>query len=287
MQPVPVYPNLTSSPCECRTHAVRRGYYFRSSDRARVQRYLCQRCGKSFSDATSSFCYMQKKRQFNQTIFKLLTGGYSQRRAALDLKLNRKTVVRTFLLLGKVAQDLLELTRSMSPEVTEMEFDELETFEHSKCKPLSIHLAVEHKTRRILGVKVARMPAKGPLAKLAMKRYGPREDQRKQKREELMEELKSIISPNAVIKSDQNPHYPQDVKKHFPNCRHKRFKGRRGCVVGQGELKRGGFDPLFSLNHTAAMLRANINRLFRRTWCTTKQKERLALHIALYVEKHN
>ena len=58
-------------------------------------------------------------------------------------------------------------------------------------------------------------------------------------------------------------------------------------MVGQGELKKIGKDPLFSLNHTAAMLRANINRLFRRTWRTTKKPERLADHIALYVWYHN
>ena len=52
-------------------------------------------------------------------------------------------------------------------------------------------------------------------------------------------------------------------------------------------LKKIRFDPLFSLNHTCAMLRANLNRLFRRTWCTTKKPERLALHIAMYVVFHN
>jgi hypothetical protein len=35
------------------------------------------------------------------------------------------------------------------------------------------------------------------------------------------------------------------------------------------------------------MLRANINRLFRRTWCTTKKPECLRQHIAVYVEFHN
>lgn len=68
---------------------------------------------------------------------------------------------------------------------------------------------------------------------------------------------------------------------------HKRVKGRRGCVVGQGELKRGGRDPLFALNHTAAMLRANVNRLFRRTWCTTKRMDRLKAHLMIYIDFHN
>ena len=64
-------------------------------------------------------------------------------------------------------------------------------------------------------------------------------------------------------------------------------KGRRGCVVGQGELKAIGFDPIFAFNHTAAMLRANMNRLFRRTWCTTKTIRGLEDHLALYVKYHN
>ena len=58
-------------------------------------------------------------------------------------------------------------------------------------------------------------------------------------------------------------------------------------MTGQGELKKLRFDPLFALNHTCAMLRANINRLFRRTWCTTKKKERLEQHLAVYMDFHN
>ena len=45
-------------------------------------------------------------------------------------------------------------------------------------------------------------------------------------------------------------------------------------MTGQGELRDKRFDPMFALNHTCAMLRANINRLFRRTWCTSKRIDR-------------
>lgn len=78
-----------------------------------------------------------------------------------------------------------------------------------------------------------------------------------------------------------------DVKEFFPLFEHQRFKGRRGCVVGQGELKAGGYDPLFSLNHGFAMMRANINRLFRRTWNTTKRADMLGYHVAMYALYHN
>ena len=54
-------------------------------------------------------------------------------------------------------------------------------------------------------------------------------------------------------------------------------KGEKAAITGQGELKKKQRDPLFSINHTLAMLRANINRLVRRTWCTTK----------IYMDVHN
>jgi hypothetical protein len=35
------------------------------------------------------------------------------------------------------------------------------------------------------------------------------------------------------------------------------------------------------------MLRANMNRLFRKTWCTTKTPAGLIDHLSLYVGYHN
>ena len=189
--------------------------------------------------------------------------------------------------MGQHADHFLVVDRESHPPATEIEFDDLETFEHSKLKPLSVTMAVETSTRRILGFKLAQMPAKGLLVKRSLKKYGKRKDERRAKRRELFKEIQPHVALFAAIKSDENPHYPKDVKEFFPNCHHKIYKGRRGCVVGQGELKAGGFDPIFSLNHSFAMFRANINRLFRRTWNTTKRRDRLYLQIAMYALYHN
>ena len=199
--------------------------------------------------------------------------------------ISRTTVARKLIFLGSEARRIFDSQSHPQTEIAE--FDDLETFEHTKFKPVSVTLMVEHKTRRILGFEVAKMPAKGLLAAMARKKYGKRKDEREKKRRELFKNTAPKIIKTALLKSDENPHYPKTVKEFFPHCKHTTFKGRRGCVVGQGELKRGGFDPLFSLNHTCAMFRANINRLFRRTWCTTKRVERLADHIAVYVNFHN
>lgn len=272
-----------------RTHPriVRIGNFTRRSDSRIVQRYLCRACGKSFSRATFSDCYRQNKRQFNELIRRLLSSSVSQRRIAKILKLNRKTVVRKFLFLAMKSRSQLSEYNKGMPLSSVIEFDDLETFEHTKCKPLSVTMAVEFKSRRILGFEVSRMPAKGKLAVISRRKYGPRPDERSDGRKKLFKDIQSLVLPSCEIKSDESPHYLQDVRSFFPTSFHRRFKGKRGCIVGQGELKKVGFDPLFSLNHTYAKLRADINRLARRTWCTTKDPERLADHIAIFANYHN
>ena len=130
------------------------------------------------------------------------------------------------------------------------------------------------------------MPAKGHLSKKALKKYGHRPDERAAARDRLFRKLKGKIKEDAIIESDQNPHYPPDVRRHFPKAHHIQYKGLRGAITGQGELKKG-HDPLYSLNHTYAMNRANINRLFRKTWCTTKKLQPLIDHLEIYVKFHN
>ncbi len=263
------------------------GRFWRKSDGHWVQRFWCKSCEKSFSSSTFKDTYRQKKRHKNETLRKAFCAGVSQREAARIFKLNRKTVVRKFLYIAqKERLNLEKHNRSLPPSI-EVEFDDLETFEHTKLKPLSVTLMVEYKTRRILGFEVSQMAAKGLLVAKAKKKYGKRRDMRRFARRKLFESLQSHIYPEAVIRSDSNPHYVEDVRAFFPKARHETVLGARGALTGQGELKCLKFDPLFSLNHTFAMLRANINRLFRKTWCTTKKLERLRDHIAIYAMSHN
>lgn len=265
----------------------RLGFYFRTSDQRTIRRYRCWGCRKSFSEATFEDCYRQKKRHLNEPLRIALASHSTQRRAARTFHLARKTVSRKAFLGSLYAEERLGQGNLEQAKAREIEFDDLETFEHSRCKPLSITLAVESKTRRILGLEVSVMPAKGHLAQKATSRYGYRPDLRREGRRRLFQRIRHLVDEHAIIKSDSNPHYGSDVKEFFPNAKHVLFKGRRGSNTGQGELKRGGFDPLFSLNHTCAMFRANVCRLIRKTWNTTKSADHLYAHLLIYAEYHN
>jgi hypothetical protein len=258
-------------------------------DRRFITRYFCKSCGKHFSSSTHSPDYRQKKRDLNPFIPELFASGVSQRRMAILLRVDKKTIVRKFRLMAVRARVKHEdwLTAGLSRPIEELQFDDLETFEHTKCKPLSVTLAVNKNTREIIAFQVSRMPAKGPLSKIALKKYGKRNDERPRAWDELFKSLKRVLKPTALIESDENPHYPKFVKRHLIEATHTRHPGARGAITGQGELKKLVFDPLFALNHTCAMLRANLNRLFRRTWCTTKKPEGLIDHLFLYLRYHN
>jgi IS1 family transposase len=241
----------------------------------------------NFSSATFSLNYYQKKRQFNKALAKLLVAGVSQRDCGRILKLNKKTVVNKFIFIGRLAQIELLRENLKHPKAKIIQFDDMETFEHTKCKPVSISLVIQDKTRRILGYEPSQMPARGLLVYKALKKYGYRADLRPLGRQKLLSRVKHMVEPDCLIKSDENPHYPPLIKRNFPESEHRAYKGKRGAITGQGELKKVGFDPLFSLNHTCAKLREGINRLKRRTWSTTKKIEMLSLHLAIMAVHHN
>ena len=218
-------------------------------------------------------------------------GGMAQRDLASFLGVSRTTLVRRFRFLAREARERhaknLDLVLATQGQFENLQYDELHTFEHSKCKPTVVGLVLTKDRRFILGSSVAQIPASGPLAAVSRKKYGYRADHSNQKRHELFSKLAPYIAPNATIGTDEHKRYPAAIRKHFPDANHQRFKSIRGCVTGQGEMKKTQFDPLFTVNHTLAMLRARINRLARRTWCTTKKNERLEDHLALYIDYHN
>lgn len=210
------------------------------------------------------------------------------RRAALNLQIHRTTVERKFCYLAKKASRANnDFRRKKKNKVVHLQFDDLITIEHTKMKPLTITLAVDARTRQILGARVARIGAFGLLAERSRRKYGKRPNRHKQALTTLFKQIAPTVSPIALIESDEHKRYPEIVAQFLPNREYKQYKGGRGCIAGQGELKKLKFDPLFILNHSCAILRANINRLIRRTWCTTKRPRCLQMHLEIFIEYYN
>lgn len=281
--------NLHCPHCRAeRASIVRDGHYFRASDSRKIQRFRCKDCQRRFSSATSSACYRQKKRRLNPCIRSRLVDSCSQRRIALRLGISRTTVARKLIFLAEQAR--IRQRRRLAQHLihhgpfTTVQFDEMFSYEHTRLKPLSIPVMVDSHTRQIIDFDVAQVPASGHQAEKSRKKYGKRDDMSVQCRDEMFQRLLTVLSPQVEISTDQHLHYRLLIKQHFPQATHRAHKSIRAAVVGQGELKRSAQDPLFRINHALTMLRDNIKRLTRRSWCNTKVQERLADLIAIFVD---
>ena len=266
---------------------MKHGRYHRDEDAQSIQRYRCKRCTCTFSSATFTPTYRQKRRRLNRVIRLDMASSTAQRRIAIKHGCTRKTVARKVEFLAQRARATTAKWLAKCPAVDHVQWDELITFEHTRLKPLSVAVMVCVKTRRILGYGVAQLPASGLIAARSRRKYGPRRDRSGIKRREILKSLAPHLSSTVLIESDEHQKYGTEIKTLLPEATHIQYPSVRGALTGQGELKRTGFDPLWGINHTLAMMRDNIKRLARRTWCTTKLAHSLDDVLAIYVDYHN
>lgn len=162
-------------------------------------------------------------------------------------------------------------------------FDEMETYEHTKLKPLSVPLAVCGRTGKILDIGVAEMNCKGHLAKRSQQLYGFRKDDRMKVGADILKTVKYAVgenTKNVTVYTDAKPAYSTLVKGVMPKARHvAQVAGRQE----QENKPKDAWNDLWWLNHTAARIRADLSRMSRKTWVTTKKPKELWRHLYLFI----
>jgi uncharacterized protein YlaI len=266
---------------------IRHGFYKTRWNAQPVRRYLCTRCQRTVSTRTFRRSYRQKRPDLNEPIFFWYSSGTTQRRMAVGLKTNRKTVVRKFLFMAQEARRMHEAKlaegRWRAPAI---QFDEMETFEHTRMKPLSIGLAVNPETYEILYTNVAPFPAKGPLAGLARKKYGFRPDLRNHARRDLIKKLRRFEP--QIITTDKASAYGKPIRTFLPQTFHRQTtRKKQDRNFFHKNRRRNPNDEMFVLNFICAKLRHDLSRLMRKVWVTTKKPERLQAHLDLFTAFHN
>jgi len=291
-----MYPQLSLHICSDRTAFCphcgandykKHGSFYRHEDARRVPRFYCKACSKTFSRAGYSLYYRHQYRHYTEVIRALLANGCTLRGIARILHIDKGTVARRLVLLAQEASHRESLRSVSAPLASNVQFDDLISFEHSKLKPLSVTVIADADRWRVVGFSVAQIPASGHLAAKSRKKYGKRADKSIKARDQLLKATAPLIATDATVVTDKHKHYPPVIKRHLPGATHVRHKAQKAAVVGQGELKQGGKDPLFCINHQLAMFRANVSRLFRRSWNTTKRVDRLADHLAVFIDDYN
>jgi transposase-like protein len=269
---------------------VKNGYYKTKHNHQPVPRYKCKACKTNFSSHTFRDTYKQKRPELNKLIFKMYSSNTSQNRLAKVLGCNRKTVVKKIRFLACKARNIHEAKLKTEFEIRVVQFDEMETFEHTRKKPVSISIAVEverfekdgkwfYRAGRIIDAIAGSMPCKGWLAAKSRELYGNREDQRYECGMDVLESVKTASSERLKIMSDGKRAYPNMFAEVLPQA--------EIAVVNRKQNQGSEYDPMFSLNHTCALLRHDLSRLARKSWVTTKNIEGLQYHLDLYLAYRN
>lgn len=221
----------------------------------------------------------QKRPELNEEIFKLYCSGMTIRRMAKVLGCSTQTVLDKIIFLSDKARKYHEEYLAYGLiQTNEVSFDEMESFEHTKLKPLSIAIAVCVESGRVIDLQVATMNAKGHIASRSQQLYGWRKDTRADACEEVICSIKKCCPPNVKVVSDGKLHYLTLLKTYLPNCNHVPIKARLVKKAPKEDKK-----AIQILNHRCALLRADISRLGRKTWATTKNKSMLQRHLDLLI----
>lgn len=214
-----------TEPQEGKVWFVKTGYYKTEHDGKQVPRYKCKDCGKCFSSHTFSEIKGQHKPELNKQVFTEYDSNVSLNRLAKNLKAHRRTVVRKFRWLAKKARMIHEKTIEQGKlKATVVQFDEMETFEHTRKKPLAVALAVRvlfdktkgvYRSFEIIDAKVAVMPAWGLQKAESEAKYGKRDDDRVEAIKDVLNTVKRVGSPNGLtIQVDQKARSASSASAH-------------------------------------------------------------------------
>ena len=151
----------------------------------------------------------------------------------------------------------------------------METFEHTRRKPLAIQLVIRAKTGHILSAKVCKGFVKSQsVSKGHSKAWNSEASKEKQEAvtSGLVEAKKAANRATTTIACDGS-HFLLGAVRDV--C----FESYFNHMVLKGENKR--------VDLAIAKLRNDLSRLSRKSFCTTKRADRLQNHLDLYTDYHN
>jgi hypothetical protein len=308
--PRPTCANHTNAPYG---FYIKKGYFTPKWSGHPVPKYQCKACKKFFSASTFKDIFRQKKPYINRKVFEDMCAGKTMRRQAIHIGVARRTILKRLSWLANKVRMIhqYELAHGIfkREQLSMFQFDEMETFISSKLKTVSVPLAVARiqdpdkevkKPRKIFPIRkkyrpliidigVAKRNAKGHIAQLSQQKYpgwvNPLNS--KDRMNALLKVLKSVVfvaPPKFHITSDCDRGLigaAKAIKKTIaPGLKHHPIKSRKININTH-------YDPMFYLNHVCARIRADLCRMRRKTWATSKKIENLEAHLWIYLAWNN
>jgi hypothetical protein len=229
----------------------------------------------------------------NRAIFGCFVSRVNHRQAARILHVNRKTIERRLRRWGPALKEYherqLERVRLRGGLGGTWTLDEQETFEHDRrLAPVTLPILIQWRTYFVLHAETAPLPARGNLSRFDEGRKKIREERFGRRRNGSAEAVTRCFEAWRRVHDGRLAHLITDRKSTYPGLFKRSFVHCFGSHVRIASTDtRNHGNPLFPINHTLAMLREHVSRLARRTWAASKLRERLELHLWIWIAWRN
>ncbi len=262
----------------------KKGFYRRPLRRDRIQRYLCQHCGRSFSDQTFSLTYWLRRPELLPTLFFRTRACSALRQIAQELGLAHATVQRQVERLGRHCLLFHEGLRPRVPREP-LVLDGFRSLESGHYWPFDLNLLVGA-SHFVYGFNEAELRRSGTM-RTGQKRHRARLEARygrpdPQATKKAVTELVARVVPEggeAVIRSDAHASYPAAFRA-LPDR-------RIHHETTSSKAMRTARNPLFPVNLADGLLRHGGANHKRETIAFSKRRQGALHRLAIWVVWRN
>lgn len=253
------------------------GKYKRKRSRHLIQRYKCSQCNKTFSDQTCSQTFRQKRPEINSKILELSCSKMGIRKLAKAVKASKNTVQSRIKFLSNLCDEFQNKYMSKWKIKPQFQFDEMESYEHSKHATIGIPVIVEKNSHFLVGAVAQYVKSRSQYPTLRDKHNSAHENEIQEKDKIIKEQLKlcRTMKPQGriIIDTDGDNTYPKYIKEVFGN------ESVHSVYISGDDVNK---TKLFPVNNMCGCLRDDVAMLLRRTRNGCKNISMLSARLSIY-----
>lgn len=247
---------------------------FMKTKRGKTQVYQCKDCNKKFTKRTGTINYRKRKQHLRDEITRKYCERMSLRGIARTSNASYPTIVKYFRENSELARQANKKRIATKDLVTSyVEFDQLETYEHTRKKPVGIQISIRHKTGEIISAKAGYIPVRALSVSKSYSTEWNRQAQNSTHILKMLNETKKALNrKGSLVSCDKDRKQGKVVKELYTDP---------FITIQPNSKEHKKIDRVFR------RMRQDISRLSRRTLSTTKDIRQLQNHLDLYTDYNN
>ena len=263
--------------------SFKRGYYYTKHNHDYWNpRYTCYNCGARFSSHSDRANKGQKKPEMNAEIFQWICSGLTMNQISENFKIHKRTIQRKIKWLSEQAIIVHQKALASNElKAAQVQLYEIEAYEHTPLKPLSVIVAINAKTSQILDMRVATRCAPERLLEASIAKYGKRIDTRMSVVADMVKSIAMVLDSDATVTCEAETVLATAIR----SILNESVVVEVAVSIDSSNVRKK--DPLFAVKALCNSLKTDIAVLGPRNMAALKSAETLQDLLNIYIAFNN